>query len=662
MADSTSTDVPAELERKMDEAISRYPKEHRRSAAMPLLHLWQEHFGFISDDGVLWIAAKLGLQPINIIELVTFYPMFRQKPVGKTHIRVCRTLSCAMAGSYQLMENLCATIGIERRPHGDGMHNPISVSADGNFSIEFVECLASCGTAPVCMIGETLRENVDADSIADLLRNQTSNIKHRTSPHPLEHRLIFKNIGREDWTTDIDCYLRDGGYEELKQALTMSRSEIVDKVKNSGLRGRGGAGFSCGLKWSFIKPDEKRPVYLICNADESEPGTFKDRYIIHQDPHQLLEGILISCFALNARTAYIYIRGEFPEGAKILEHAIEEARQHNFLGRNILGSGFDVEVYIHRGAGAYICGEETGLIESLEGKRGYPRIKPPYFPAVLGLYMCPTIVNNVETLCHVKHIIAMGGVNYARLGRPNNTGTRIVCVSGDVQRPGYFEIEVGAVTIGQLIYEMAGGLKPGRKLKAIIPGGSSAKVLRAGERFKLKQKQPDGASIEREMSIDEIPMDFDSLAAAGSMAGSGGVIVLDDSRDMVWALNNINEFYAHESCGQCTPCREGSLWMQKITDRMLRGGGVTEDPKTLKSIGDNIAGRTICAFGEACAWPTQSFVEKFPEDFAARAQKPVPPALPPEYTPEELIEAESIQTVPMAHDPGWEKAGAAGII
>ena len=442
----------------------------------------------------------------------------------------------------------------------------------------------------------------------------------------------------------------------------MSRSEIVDKVKNSGLRGRGGAGFSCGLKWSFIKPDEKRPVYLICNADESEPGTFKDRYIIHEDPHQLLEGILISCFALNARTAYIYIRGEFPEGAEILERAIEEARQHNFLGRNILGSGFDVEVYVHRGAGAYICGEETGLIESLEGKRGYPRIKPPYFPAVLGLYMCPTIVNNVETLCHVKHIIAMGGANYAQLGRPNNTGTRIVCVSGDVQRPGYFEIEIGAVTMGQLIYEMAGGLRPGRKLKAVIPGGSSAKVLRADERFKIKQKQLDGSTIEHEMSIDEIPVDFDSLAAAGSMAGSGGVIVLDDSRDMVRTLNNINEFYAHESCGQCTPCREGSLWMQKITDRMLRGGGVTEDPKTLKSIGDNIAGRTICAFGEACAWPTQSFVEKFPEEFAARAQKPVPPPLPPEYTPEELIEEELIPTVPMAHDPGWEKAGAAGTI
>ncbi|PYJ47439.1 MAG: NADH-quinone oxidoreductase subunit NuoF [Verrucomicrobia bacterium] len=646
----------------MDEAIRRYPQDHRRSAAMPLLHLWQEHFGFISDEAVLSIAEKLGLQPINILELVTFYPMFRQKSPGKTHIRICRTLSCAMAGSFELMKNLCATLGIQRPPDGEGTHNPISVSSDGNCSVEFVECLASCHTAPVCMVGEQLYENVDVNSVANLLRNQTSNIKHQTSPHPLEHRLIYKNFGRSDWTTDIDCYLRDGGYEQLKQALRISRSEIVDKVKNSGLRGRGGAGFSCGLKWSFIKPDEKRPVYLICNADESEPGTFKDRYIIHEDPHQLLEGILISCYALNARTAYIYVRGEFPEGAKILERAIEEARAHNFLGKNILGSGFDVEVYIHRGAGAYICGEETGLIESLEGKRGYPRIKPPYFPAVLGLYMCPTIVNNVETLCHIKHIIAMGGAEYARLGRPNNTGTRIVCVSGDVQRPGYFEIEVGAVTMGQLIYEMAGGLRAGRKLKAVIPGGSSAKVLRADDRFKLKQRQPNGSTIEREISIDEIPMDFDSLTAAGSMAGSGGVIVLDDSRDMVWVLNNINEFYAHESCGQCTPCREGSLWMKKITDRMLRGGGVVEDPDTLKTIGDNIAGRTICAFGEACAWPTQSFIQKFPEEFASRAQKPVPPPLPPEYTPEELVEEESIPTLPMAHDPGWEKAGAKGTI
>jgi NADH-quinone oxidoreductase subunit F len=648
-----TTSVPAELERQMDEAIGHYPAEHKRSASLPLLHLWQKHFGFISDDGVNWIAAKLALEPINILELVTFYPMLRQTPAGRKHIRVCRTLSCAMAGAYPLMEKLARLTNIDREHQGDGMHNPVSVSPGGEYSIEFVECLASCGTAPVCMIDDELQENVNPANAA-LLKIQQSEISDQNSPpHPLERRLIFKNIGREGYTTDIDCYLQNGGYEQLKAAMKMTRAEIVNEVKTSGLRGRGGAGFPCGVKWSFIKPDEKKPVYLICNADESEPGTFKDRHIIHQDPHQMIEGMLISCFALNVHTAYIYIRGEFPEGAKILERAIEEARAHNFLGRNVLGFGFDVEIYVHRGAGAYICGEETGLIESLEGKRAYPRIKPPYFPAVLGLYMCPTMVNNVETLCHVKHIIAMGGAEYARIGRPNNTGTRIVCVSGDIVRPGYFEIEVGALTMGQVINEMAGGPKPGRKIKAVIPGGSSAKVLRAGDRFKLK---------DREVSLEEIPMDFDSLAAAGSMAGSGGVIVLDDTRDMVWTLNNINEFYAHESCGQCTPCREGSLWMKKITQRMLEGGGVTQDPSTLKNVADNIAGRTICAFGEACAWPTQSFLDKFPNEFEERAQKPVPPPLPPEFTPEELIAEEKIPTVSLAHDPGWEKAGAAGTV
>jgi len=658
--DSTSTGVPAELELKMDQAIAHYPRDHKRSAALPLLHLWQEYFGLINDDAITWIADKLGLRPINILELVTFYPMLREKRAGKTHIRVCRTLSCAMAGSYQVMENLCAATGIGRKKSDFG-HATMSVSANGNYSIEFVECLASCGTAPVCMVNDELHENVQPDNAISIL-SALPQCRTVYEPHPLEHRLIFKNIGREGWKIDINTYSNDGGYEDLKKAVKMSRTDIVNEVKASGVRGRGGAGFPCGVKWAFIKPDEKKPVYLICNADESEPGTFKDRYIIHEDPHQLLEGIAISCFALNARTAYIYIRGEFPEGAKILERAIKEAREHNFLGRNILGTGFDVDVHIHRGAGAYICGEETGLIESLEGKRAYPRIKPPYFPAVLGLYMCPTIVNNVETLCAVKHIIAMGGAKYAQLGRPNNTGTRIVCVSGDVQRPGYFEIELGKVTMGQLIYEMAGGIRWGKRLKAVIPGGSSAKVLRADERFKIKQKQPDGSTTVQEMSIDELPMDFDTLAAAGSMAGSGGVIVLDDSRDMVWALNNINEFYAHESCGQCTPCREGSLWMKKITERMLNGGGVTEDPRTLKTIGDNIAGRTICAFGEACAWPTQSLVEKFPEEFARHARKSVPPALPPESTPGKLIEREQIPTSPLAHDPGWEKAGADAVI
>ena len=450
---------------------------------------------------------------------------------------------------------------------------------------------------------------------------------------PQEHRLILKYADQPGYTPDIDCYLRNGGYEALKKALairpkempdgkTMSSPEqIRDEVKVSGLRGRGGAGFSCGLKWSFVDRKSGKPIYLICNADESEPGTFKDRQIIHKDPHQMIEGMIISCYANDVHLAYIYIRGEFPEGARILNRALKEARDKGFVGKNILGSGYNLEIHVHRGAGAYICGEETGLIESLEGKRPYPRIKPPYFPAVLGLYMCPTIVNNVETLCAVKHIVQMGGAEYAKLGAPNNTGTRIVSLSGHVRKPGYYEIEVGKVTIRELIFDPAfgNGLLDGRKLKAVIPGGSSAKVFKAGEKFKLKRKGADGKDVEQEVDMLDLPYDFDSLIAAGSMSGSSAIIVMDDSTDIVEALANIAEFYAHESCGQCTPCREGSLWMSKALHRMTHGAGRRSDADYLIRIADNIpGGRTICAFGEACSWPVQSFVGKCKDEFVAK--------------------------------------------
>jgi NADH-quinone oxidoreductase subunit F len=450
---------------------------------------------------------------------------------------------------------------------------------------------------------------------------------------PQEYRQILKHVDQSGYTPDLECYMRIGGYEVLRKALglkpntlpngkTLSGPEqLRQEVMVSGLRGRGGAGFSCGLKWSFVDRKSGKPIYLICNADESEPGTFKDRQIIYKDPHQLLEGMIIASYANDVHLAYIYIRGEFAEGAKILNHALKEARAKNFLGKNILGSGYDLEIHVHRGAGAYICGEETGLIESLEGKRAYPRIKPPYFPAVLGLYLCPTIVNNVETLCAVKHIVAMGGAQYAKLGTPNNTGTRIVSISGHVKKPGYYEIEVGKVTIGELINDpsFGGGLREGRKLKAVIPGGSSAKVFKAGERFKLKRRSPDGKDTEQEFEMLDLPYDFDSLIAAGSMSGSGAIIVLDDSADIVKALANIAEFYAHESCGQCTPCREGSLWMSKALHRLAHGEGRKGDADYLIKIADNIpGGRTICAFGEACAWPVQSFVGKFKDEFIAR--------------------------------------------
>jgi NADH-quinone oxidoreductase subunit F len=449
---------------------------------------------------------------------------------------------------------------------------------------------------------------------------------------PEQYKLVLKYADEPGYTPDIDCYLRHGGYDSLKKALAIQpkdlldgkkmspQEQIRDDVKTSGLRGRGGAGFSCGLKWSFVDRRSNKPIYLICNADESEPGTFKDRQIMHKDPHQLIEGMIISCFANDVHLAYLYIRGEMPHGAKLLVKALNEARAKNFLGKNILGSGYDLEIHVHRGAGAYICGEETGLIESLEGKRPYPRIKPPYFPAVLGLYMCPTIVNNVETLCNVKHIVAMGPAEFAKLGTPNNTGTRIVSLSGQVKQPGYFEIEVGKVTIGQLINDanFGGGLLDGRKLKAVIPGGSSAKVFKAGEKFKMKRKV-DGKDVEVEVDMLDLPYDFDSLIAAGSMSGSSAIIVMDDSVDIVKALANLSEFYAHESCGQCTPCREGSLWMSKALTRLAHGDGRASDADYLVKIADNIpGGRTICAFGEACSWPVQSFVAKFKDEFVAK--------------------------------------------
>lgn len=497
------------------------------------------------------------------------------------------------------------------------------------------------------MVNDLFQENIKIADAAALWNTKTSQATRAltTAPHPREHRLIFKNIDKPGRANDLKTYLAEGGYEALKKALASKPEDLLEEVKKSGLRGRGGAGFPCGTKWSFIKRGGPKPTYLICNADESEPGTFKDRYIIHQDPHQLIEGMIISCFTVGANLAYLYIRGEFPEGAEILEKALADARAKGLIGKNILGSGFDLELYVHRGAGAYICGEETGLIESLEGKRPYPRIKPPYFPAVLGLYQCPTIVNNVETLCHVKHIVEMGGEAYAKIGRPNNTGTRILCVSGDVQKPGYYEVAVGSITLGELINDVCGGMKPGRSLKGVIPGGSSAKVLRAGEKFKIK---------DQEVALEDLPMDFDSLAAAGSMAGSGGVIVMDDTRNMVEILNNINEFYAHESCGQCTPCREGAQWMKKITDRIVAGGGVETDPATLKNVADNIAGKTICAFGEACSWPTQSFLAKFKEEFSAKSLKPIPPPMPPEYTRDELVAHDVIPAVRAPRGNGHE--------
>jgi NADH-quinone oxidoreductase subunit F len=404
--------------------------------------------------------------------------------------------------------------------------------------------------------------------------------------------ILLKNMDNPD-ARALEFYKAGGGYQALKKALDMQPAEITEEVKKAGVRGRGGAGFPAGVKWGFVPKQSDKPKYLCCNADEGEPGTFKDRAIMEWDPHMLLEGMVIACYAIGIHTAYIYIRGEFHWITLILEQAIEEARAANLLGPNILGSGFDCEIYMHEGAGAYICGEETALIESLEGKRGQPRLKPP-FPAVVGVFGGPTVVNNVETLACVPHIIDRGAEWFTSIGPERNAGPKIFPVSGHVRKPGNYELPMGT-PLREIIYDVCGGIPGDKKIKAVIPGGSSTPVLTADE-------------------ID-VNMDFDSLAAIGSMFGAGSIIVMDETTCMVRAAMILARFYAHESCGQCTPCREGVPWMHDILKRIMRGEGKPEDPDLLLDICVNIEGNTICPLGDAAVGPVRSIVNKFRDEF-----------------------------------------------
>ncbi len=408
----------------------------------------------------------------------------------------------------------------------------------------------------------------------------------------------MENILLKDNVAEIEAYFAAGGYKPLKKALGLKPAEVIDEVKRSNLRGRGGAGFPCGLKWSFIPKDAQGQRYLVCNADEGEPGTFKDRELIRKNPHALIEGMAIAGYAIGAGHGYIYIRGEFSGETELLQRSISAARAKGFLGKNILGSGFSFEIFTHRGAGAYICGEETALLESLEGFKGQPRLKPP-FPAIKGLFGSPTVINNVETLAAVPAIIANGGDWYAAIGSGKSAGTKLFCVSGPVNKPGVYELPLGT-PLRDLLEKNCGGLKPGKKLKAIIPGGSSTPVLTAEEALAVK-------------------LDYESLAAAGSMLGSGAVIVIDESQCMVKLLQVLARFYHHESCGQCSPCREGCGWIEKIMNRFEDGRADRKDIDTLYSVADGMLGRTICPLADAMAMPVKSFIRKFRSEFEAHA-------------------------------------------
>jgi NADH-quinone oxidoreductase subunit F len=412
--------------------------------------------------------------------------------------------------------------------------------------------------------------------------------------------LLTKHVRTPNGYT-LDFYTEQGGYQALKKAIGMAPDAVVEAVKASGLRGRGGAGFPTGLKWQFVDKKSPKPKYICCNADESEPGTFKDHVLMERNPHLLFEGCLIGCHAIGAKVAYIYIRGEFFHVQQVLEAELDKARAAGYVGKNIMGTGFDCEIYVHRGAGAYEAGEETALIESLEGKRAQPRLKPP-FPAVEGLYGCPTAVNNVETLCNVPLIIEHGAEWFAKIGPEKNGGPKLFCLSGHVRKPGVYEAPMN-VSLRDLIYDdrFGGGMRDGRSLKCVIPGGSSVPVL-----------LPD--------QID-VPASFDGIAAAGSLLGSAGIIVMDDTTCMVWAAENLLHFYRHESCGKCTPCREGCDWLHRILGKIERGEGAMRDLDLLLSISNNILGKTLCAFGDAAATPVLSTVQVFRAEYEAHIRE-----------------------------------------
>ena len=583
-------DLTPQLADRFEKLQNRYPV--KRSALIPMLMYAQDEYGYISDEMIEEIARRLDLRTIQVEETLEYYSMLHRKPMGKHHVQICTNVACMLRGGNQLLDQAKKRLEIGHK----------EVTTDGVFSLEEVECIGACTGAPAMQVNYDFYENVTPLKFDRIIEELDAGKRPAPEPvtsgalhprDPAETPLISRRFGIRH-SHRIDVYLQHDGYKALQKALKeMTPESIIDEVKKSGLRGRGGAGFPTGMKWSFVPKDSPKPKYVICNADESEPGTCKDRPLMEMDPHQMIEGITIAGRAIGSHLGFIYIRGEYRYVLDIVEGALAEAYSRGYLGKNILGSGFDFDIVAHTGAGAYECGEESALMESLEGKRGYPRIKPP-FPAVVGLYGCPTIINNVETLSSVPAILLEGGEKYAARGTPKNGGTRLLCVSGHVSKPGIYEIPLG-MNMKKFIYEMAGGIPNGKKLKAVIPGGSSCPILSANE-------------------ID-LPMDYDSVAKAGSMLGSGGMVVMDEDTCMVDMARRIMHFYAHESCGWCIPCREGTTWLRKMLERFHAGLGRVEDIDLVGDLAKNMLGRTFCPLGDAAALPTISIVQKWRNEF-----------------------------------------------
>jgi NADH-quinone oxidoreductase subunit F len=576
----------SDLEVKAAEILQRY--EYPKAAMLPLLWLVQQNQGYVSPEAEAWVGRLIGVSISHVREVVSFYNMFHTKPVGRRELRVCTSLPCVLRGAGNLLDRIKDSLKI----------SPGETTPGREVTLTEVECLCACEMAPMAQLDERFVGPLEGATVDTIIKDalmEPGRPESTPEPEPFicsDGPVLSTRFKDPDGTWFKD-YVADGGYLAARKALTsMTPEQVIDEVNNAKLRGLGGAGFPTGRKWSFIPKGSTKPKYLVVNADEGEPGTFKDRYLMERDPHALLEGMIIAAHAIGSHKAYVYVRGEYFRPTTRLQRAIDEAYSQNWLGKNIQGTGFDLDTVIHRGAGAYICGEETALLTSLEGGKGFPRIKPP-FPAISGLFSCPTIVNNVETLACVPYILRNGAERFAGIGADNQGGTRLFCVSGHVVRPGVYE-EPAGVTLRHLI-ERAGGVRDGNKLKAVIPGGISAKILRADE-------------------ID-VAMDFNSLMAAGSMAGSGGVIVMDETTCMIEALHSAVRFFSDESCGQCSPCREGTGWVHRIMRRITEGQGRLQDLDDLLAIAGGMEGKTICVFADAAAWPIQSYIAKFRDEF-----------------------------------------------
>jgi NADH-quinone oxidoreductase subunit F len=550
-----------------------------RAGLLPALHAAQSVYGYLPEPVAAAIGRALRVPLADVHGVIDFYAMFYREPVGRTVVRVCGDPACALAGGDAVEAAVCRHLKL-----GLG-----ETTADGAFTVERAPCLGLCEHAPAVLVGETALGRAEAANAAEICTGQGFRPGGVIAG---DVRLLSKNCGRGRPTTLAEY----GDYAALRKALAMTPEAVTAEVKASGLVGRGGAAFPTGVKWEGAAKASGQPKYVVCNADESEPGTFKDRVIMEEDPHRLIEGLAIAAYAIGAHKGYIYIRGEYPYAFKVVSAAVEAAAQAGCLGRNIFGSGFDFEIEMRLGAGAYICGEETALFESIEGERGFPRIKPP-FPTTHGLFGKPTVINNVETLCNVPLIIAPGAAEYRKIGTEKSPGPKLFCVSGQVQKPGLYEAPFG-VTMRHLLFDLAGGLRPGRRLQAVLFGGAAG-------------------AFATEKDLD-VKMSFEDLRAAGLPLGSGVVMAFDDSADLRDVLYRLARFFAHESCGKCYPCQLGTQRQKEILERVAHGRTLEGDLARLTDVGWTMTDASLCGLGQTAASAVLSAVKLWPEMFDGR--------------------------------------------